>query len=1045
MIPSPPEGSLSESSFDDDEDDATHRPVAQTLPSKPPSRLLFLRIPTLPVLWRNVLKCSVAYFIGSLFTFSPYLSGFIAGITGKGFDDHTPSRSGHMVATVAVYFNPAKTLGEMVEADIFCSMGLIFAAFISLGSMASFWFLQVRHGWEWLGDLLVLVWVGVGMSIVAWMKMWMSKPTFNTACSMTAIILFVVVVKEGGLQTLFQVTLIVFTGATISNIVCVTLWPQRATRNLQDTMTKTLDSFSTLLRMLTETFLLEEPLHNVSQEKLQRAVDSHQASFTGLKKSLEEAQSERMFGGPSKGGVTSSDPRRSSGQAYEDAVDSLNRLGQHLNGLRSGTTLQYELIKAHRKGKVVIPGRPTSTHTSSKGRSPDETGGDGEDEDEGDIETAVMLQAAADMFGDVVDDVGPPLKALSTMCNTSLKRLKEAFVQATSGREQIMIEPEEFEEMARTIDRALFVFESTSNHAVIRLYRSGYRSGLESRQSGSSAVGEEQRFEGTDGESIFLVYFFIFTLQEFTKELISLVDAVGRICSIERAKANRRGFWKRLKSLVPRIPSSWKRLTRREKRKQSGLHRRFSVLFVPEPHRAAAFPKIRPHAPNTIQTPARANLSFMGRVKQSLWALGSRLREPDMKYAVKTGVATAMLAAPAIIDSTRPTFLEYRGEWALISFFVVMSPTIGATNFLSVHRILGTLLGAVTAASIWTAFPENPYALPIFGFFFSLPCFWIIVAKPRYAQSSRFVLLTYNLTCLYSYNVRRSDIAVIDVAIHRAVAVTVGVIWATIVSHYWWPVEARRQLSRALGDLCLNMGWLYTRLVAFNSCAETDNHISHEEVDHNSMTESTALLTASPGPRLSQSIQQFMAMELHLQIKLIELQGLLAQTQHEPRLKGPFPIALYRSILISLQTILDKLHSMRCVTAREEWCSVHRDFIMPVNRERREMVGNIILYFSVLAACFRLKSPLPPYLPPAEDARQRLADALRNLEVVRNRDVKGSRHLLFFAYALTMKGVIQELDFLGHTMQEAFGVIGQSVEEFEALFRDSPFTPANVV
>jgi hypothetical protein len=32
--------------------------------------------------------------------------------------------------------------------------------------------------------------------------------------------------------------------------------------------------------------------------------------------------------------------------------------------------------------------------------------------------------------------------------------------------------------------------------------------------------------------------------------------------------------------------------------------------------------------------------------------------------------------------------------------------------------------------------------------------------------------------------------------------------------------------------------------------------------------------------------------ELHLQIKLIELQGLLAQAQHEPRLKGPFPVTV---------------------------------------------------------------------------------------------------------------------------------------------------------
>jgi hypothetical protein len=54
---------------------------------------------------------------------------------------------------------------------------------------------------------------------------------------------------------------------------------------------------------------------------------------------------------------------------------------------------------------------------------------------------------------------------------------------------------------------------------------------------------------------------------------------------------------------------------------------------------------------------------------------------------------------------------------------------------------------------IYTAFPENPYVLSIFGFFYSLPCFYYIVAKPEYATTARFVLLTYNLTCLYWYGV----------------------------------------------------------------------------------------------------------------------------------------------------------------------------------------------------------------------------------------------------------------------------------------------------
>jgi hypothetical protein len=35
-----------------------------------------------------------------------------------------------------------------------------------------------------------------------------------------------------------------------------------------------------------------------------------------------------------------------------------------------------------------------------------------------------------------------------------------------------------------------------------------------------------------------------------------------------------------------------------------------------------------------------------------------------------------------------------------------------------------------------------------------------------------------------------------------------------------------------------------------------------------------------------------------------------------------------------------------------------------------------------------------------------------------------------------MQGVIHELDFLGRTLQTAFGVIGEIPEQFEALFRE---------
>lgn len=86
----------------------------------------------------------------------------------------------NVLAFSAVYFNPAKTIGGMFEADVFCTMGLLFSTFVSLTSMSVYWFFELQSGYEWLADILVLLMIGVGMSAAAWMKVWMAKPPFNT-------------------------------------------------------------------------------------------------------------------------------------------------------------------------------------------------------------------------------------------------------------------------------------------------------------------------------------------------------------------------------------------------------------------------------------------------------------------------------------------------------------------------------------------------------------------------------------------------------------------------------------------------------------------------------------------------------------------------------------------------------------------------------------------------------------------------------------------------------------------------------------------------
>jgi hypothetical protein len=92
-----------------------------------------------------------------------------------------------------------------------------------------------------------------------------------------------------------------------------------------------------------------------------------------------------------------------------------------------------------------------------------------------------------------------------------------------------------------------------------------------------------------------------------------------------------------------------------------------------------------------------------------------------------------------------------------------------------------------------------------------------------------------------------------------------------------------------------------------------------------------------------------------------------------------------------------------------------------------------LLFFSLLASILNQKSPVPSYLPPASQARRRLVEAIRELDVVKRKTVKNSStYLLYYSYCLAMEDLIDHLEECGTLMQGLFGVLGQ---DFEELFR----------
>ncbi|WVQ80107.1 hypothetical protein IAT38_002208 [Cryptococcus sp. DSM 104549] len=987
----------------------------------------------------SVFKCAVAYLIASLFTFVPFLSRLLSRGTetdSHGRVNYKPADQAHMVATIVVYFNPAKTLGNMLLSTRYCVVLTFITSIASLLAMLTVQFFDhfsPSHGHQWdliseIGDwVMCVVWIGGTMGLLAWGKLYVGNASWNGGCSMAAMLLYNVVIRDGALPKLVEILEIIVIGTCITVFVNFTVFPTSATTRLQSSISKTLSSFSTLLDLLTSTFLLEKAVLRGDRLALKDAIKSHAAAFKTLKNDLSEARNERSLDQRIRGHKL---------HLYEAAVASLGRLAQHLGGLRSCTRLQEGLIRASREGRVNWDfdaglKAPQDAHRFSISAVRAEEGPRPHSAQDEDVATSIKVLLE---FRELA---GAQMEALNDRCDEAL-----AAVQQLSQRDPSEVD---LTGIRASLADSLTQFRFITSRAIKQVYAGPIKEGGD--------VSEEDEGETTEdtgllkdgpNDTVFWIYFFLFTFEEFARELVFLLDTMQEISTSKETSA-----WGHFRSVFLRKRG-------KEEKASEYLYKQFLNLVPIDPSKLQPplFPKNSRDSTGPRTGAQLRALRGLEKISQTWWAIGERMGEPDMRYAIKTGIGGALLALPAYTPLGREVFLEYRGEWALIAYLAAMSQTVGQTNYLSLARIFGTIIGGTCAVLFTNLFPENPIVLPILGFFFSMPCFYIITQMPDYTNAGRFILLTYNLSCLYEYNTR-GEVSVELIAFRRSASVSVGVIWAGIITRYIWPFTARQEFRMGMSDFCLDLSYLYSKLVTTYSKGvdeEDDDDSSDEERDEagdadEEVGEGTRLIPfSSIGHRHpSESVRQFMSMELHLQSQIGSLRGLLAQTKNEPRLKGPFAYEFYHEVLLSCERVLDRLHSMRCVTTRDEWNDDMRSaFIFPVNAQRREMAGNVILYFYTISAGLRLRTPIPPYLPSAEQARRRLVDAIRGLEVVRRRSLKsGGRHLLFFAYALAMQEVIAELEYLGSIMQEAYGVISHgSVEHFEELFVETKKTGA---
>ncbi|KAI8081545.1 Fusaric acid resistance protein-like-domain-containing protein [Halteromyces radiatus] len=1004
-----------------------------------------LQMITLTPQSKMVLKCSFAYFLASLFTFVPVLNAFIG---------HNRTSS-HLVATATVFFNPAKTLGGMVEAAAYGWGYTLFALIICIGSMITTDYFVDLGYFDVAHAISLIFWLAGSTFIVAFLKAHWNKPPVATASSLCFIIIFIIVVREGSANLgdfdttrIEQITSAVATGTLITVTSCILFWPVSATKKLCKDINVTLSSYRVLLKLLTKTFLLDDDLPEFKANRtLQSAIEAHRSSFTSLQKSLKEAKLERVW---------SSDIRGHE-KEYEQVVGNMERLAQYIGGLRSSCGLQFELInrpstqgkRKPQRSKTIVGTPETSNPTETwnvragyrRRKMQDELKrqrtttvprrSHSTDLPRSSMTTETMhhhhhhhtdrnMDIPEDEYSILIDYISTikhPLKSLAYTCKQTLLHLQSHFYSGilVSPRTRKSIPTAQV--LNDNLVKAIALFEVAQRQALHKLHK---------RRIQQLCNGKE--IDNAPGEEVFLVYFFVFNMVEFARQLIPLVESVGRLAE---SKETRLGWLRGL-------------FTKKKYHHKINPESAFSSSyqdFIPNERNMT----------NTLHTPlARTKWR---RFFIRLWKTFSLFKEQKIRYAIKASLAATLMATPAFLERTGPWFREWRMEWALITLMVVMTPTVGGTNLVAIYRIFSTILGCYSAVIFYLLFPGNMYALPILTWLFSIPNFWLIL-NHKHGKFGQFTLLAYNLVMLNKYNDRETDtIEVWFLAFQRCVAILVGVVAGLLVTAYIWPYEARVELRKGMSDFLLRLAWLYQKLVSVYSQQPTDKmivirgakaDISDEDDDdgsdnNNNSSEgspNTRVYHLTPNMQRKLLTKNFMNFELELQRTLIDLQALLLQTPNEPRLKGKFPVTTYRTMLDSCQNIVDKFLSMRTLILKDAWFDeVQRDFVIPVSHERRQLVGNVLLYFYLLASALRLKTPLPPYFPPARQAWKDLLSHLRHLPTVEHQHLLEKDHvyIYYYAYVTMMEDIIRELDKLGDTMTQLFGSLIPS-EEWERLF-----------
>ena len=279
----------------------------------------------------------------------------------------------HMVATVTVYFHPARSIGSMFEAMLCAAVAFLYAAFVSFSSMGvSIFFGRTLDLIEVGHAIILIVFCGAGLGFVGWVKQRVSHPLVNISTSLTSLAIITVLTKEGAVQAaqfsdekVTQVMLMILMGVAATTAVSLLIDPVSARKELRSDLVKINYSFSDQLTAITRAFLQGTEAELQEQSYLETVTQFKKLSGS-MVKNLKEAKYEHYLLGTEK--------------EYDleaKTVSCMQRLGQNIGGLRSAATTEFLLLaqpetdRSHSDwGARLLHSQGSSFYDSGNARSP---------------------------------------------------------------------------------------------------------------------------------------------------------------------------------------------------------------------------------------------------------------------------------------------------------------------------------------------------------------------------------------------------------------------------------------------------------------------------------------------------------------------------------------------------------------------------------------------------------------------------------------------------------------------------------------------------